>query len=353
MRRLADLGRFTVSAALLFAAACVAGETPAAKAERDVLITFLHINDVHGHIVPWARDGKDSGGYARLATVVKEIRAKGEAQRYFLIHGGDEFSVKVDLPQTAGTELTGRTKGEANLAVMNSLGFDVWVPGNGEFYNGVPNLKARIAQARCGALTANVTLKDTGQPLGKPFVVEQAGPVKVALFGLCWIRPETLKVTLLALADPVETAKKLAPELRQKADVVVAVTHVGLGNDRRLAAAVDGLDLILGSHSHDALPRGELAPAPSGRKVLICQAGDYLQYLGRVDMRLAMRDGKWQVAETTARLIPLDEKIAPDEGTVKLIESWKAGRGTATATGEKKPPPVERPEPEKAQVPAK
>jgi 2',3'-cyclic-nucleotide 2'-phosphodiesterase (5'-nucleotidase family) len=353
MRGPAGLGRFAVLAAFLLAAACVAGETPAAQADQDVLLTFLHVNDVHGHIVPWARDGRDSGGYARLVTVVKEIRAKSQAARCFLIHAGDEFSVKVDLPQTAGTEITGRTKGEANIAAMNALRFDLWTPGNGEFYHGVPNLKARMREAQCATLTANVTLKDTGQHLGKPFVIVQAGPVRVAFFGLCWIRPETLKVTLLALADPVETAKKLVPELRQKADLVVAVTHLGLGHDRRLASAVEGLDLILGAHSHDALPRGELAPAPAGRKVLIAQAGDYLQYLGRVDLRLALKDGKWQVAQTTARLIPLDDKIAPDEDTAKLIESWKPGRGTATATGEKKAAPAERPEPEKTRVPAK
>ncbi|MCY3023604.1 MAG: metallophosphoesterase [Planctomycetota bacterium] len=351
MRNPADFRWLAVLGALLVAIAGFAGETPAAKPEQEFLITFLHINDVHGHIVPWVRDGRDSGGYARLATAVAGIRAEGKAKRYFLVHGGDEFSVKTTLPQTAGTELTTRTKGEANIAVLNSLHFDVWVPGNGEFYNGLPSIKARIREAQCSVLAANLTLKENGQPLAKTFVIEQAGPVKVAFFGLCWVRPETLTTVPLALGDAVETARKLTPELRQKADVVVAVTHIGLDHDRGLAAAVDGLDLILGAHSHNAVPNGEPAPTPSGRKTLICQAGDCLQYLGRVDMRLALKDGKWQVAETTARLIPLDDKVVPDEATAKLIESLRVGRGTATTTG-RKAPPVAPPAPEKVQAPA-
>jgi len=359
MRNPADARRLAVLGALLLAPLLCAGETPQRSSERELLITFLHINDVHGQIVPWVRDGRDSGGYARLATAVGKIRAAGEAKRCFLIHAGDEFSVKATLPQTPGTELTTRTKGEANIAVLNALRFDVWVPGNGEFYNGLQSIQARIREAQCCVLAANLTVKESGQPLAKTFVIEQAGPVKVAFFGLCWVRPETLTSVPLTLADAVETAKKLAPELRRQADVVVAVTHIGLGNDRKLAAAVDGLDLIVGAHSHDVLPKGELAPTPSGRKTLLCQAGECLQYLGRVDMRLALKDGKWQVAGTTAQLIRLEETVVPDDATAKLIESLKSGRakaGAAATTPRLSPggaPPVEQPAPAKTQVPAK
>jgi 5'-nucleotidase / UDP-sugar diphosphatase len=281
---------------------------------------------------------------------VNEIRAKNEAARCFLIHAGDEFSVKADQPQTAGTALTFGTQGEANVRVLKALRFDLWTPGNGEFYGGFPNLQARIKQAEFGVLTANVTLRKDGQPLGKAYVIEQAGPVKVAFFGLCWIRPETLRQLPLAMADALETAKKLVPELRTQADLVVAVTHIGLGNDRRLAAAVDGLDLILGGHSHDRLPRGELANTPSGRKILICQAGEYLHDLGRADMKLVCKEGKWQVAEATERLIPLDENVVPDEAITKLIASLGDERGAASV--EKKTAPAESPAPEKATVPA-
>ena len=353
MRTPADPRRPAILAVFLLAAVCFAGETPAARPEQELLITFLHINDVHGQIVPWVRDGRDSGGYARLVTAVEKIRAKGEAKRYFLIHAGDEFSVKATQPQTAGTDLTTRTRGAANITVMNSLPFDIWVPGNGEFYNGLPSITARIREAQCSVLAANLTLKENGAPLAKTFVIEQAGPLKVAFLGLCWVRPETLPAVSLALADPVETAKKLLPELRRNADVVIAVTHIGTSHDRKLAAAVDGLDLIIGAHSHDALQHGELAPTPSGRKTLICQAGDCLQYLGRVDMRLALKGGKWEVTETAARLIALDEKVVPDEATVKLIGALGSGRGASATAGGKTAPPRKQPEPEKAPVPAK
>jgi hypothetical protein len=320
--------RATAVAGLLLLATGVFGaDTNVTAPRQELLLTFIHINDPHGQMTSFPLNGKEGGGYARLATLAQQIRATNGAARSFLIHAGDEFSVKVDGPHTLGTALSLDTHGAADITVMNALHIDMWTPGNGEFYGGLPNLQAAIRQAQFSTLTANVTQRETKQPLGKEFIIEQAGPVKVAFLGLGWIRPETLQTMPLTLSDPIATAKKLVPELRRQADVVVAVTHIGLVADGRLATAVEGIDLILGGHSHSVVPKGLWANLPSGRKTLICQAGDYLRRAGVVDMKLALKDGQWQITDQTARLVALDEQVKPDETVVQLIDSMAKSRG--------------------------
>jgi 2',3'-cyclic-nucleotide 2'-phosphodiesterase (5'-nucleotidase family) len=115
--------------------------------------------------------------------------------------------------------------------------------------------------------------------------------------------------------------------------VVVALTHLGLPQDVRLAAAVEGIDLILGGHDHKALQHGFRAKSAGGREVLICQAGDQYRYLGQVEMTLSPRlaaEG-FQVARITAKLIPLDETVPPDPATEALLSEW--------ARGATRPPP--------------
>ena len=329
----------TLLVAFLGIAQALFGADPtAASAPQTLALTFLHINDVHGQMTSFPLAGKDGGGYARLATRVRQIRAQTQADHSFLIHAGDEFSVKVEGPQTLGTALTLTTHGAANFSVLNALGLDCWVPGNGEFYGGLLNLQARLRQAQFSVLTANVTLNDSGQTLGPAFVIKPAGPLKIALFGLAWIRPETLKLMPLSLMDPILTARKLVPELRRQADLVVAVTHLGLPQDQRLAAAVEGVDLIIGGHSHTVLPKGAWATAPSGRKVLICQAGEYLRRLGVVDMTLALTNGQWRILNQTARLVPLDDSVKPDENITQLINSLAKERGVQPPTPKVQPP---------------
>jgi len=313
--------------AVLVLGRAVVGAANAAEALQEATLTFLHINDVHGQMTGFPAPKKEVGGYARLATLVKEFRATNQATRTFLVHAGDEFSVKVAGPQTLGTALCLATHGAADIAVLNALRLDIWTPGNGEFYGGLSNLQACIRQAEFKVLTANVTQNENNQPLGKAYVIETAGPLKVAFIGLNWIRPETLKSMPLTLGNPIDTARKLVSEVRRQADIVVAVTHIGLAQDSLLATNVDGLDLILGGHSHSVLPKGQLATTPAGRKILICQTGDFLRRLGVADLTLTRKDGQWEVAEQTARLIPLDEKVKPDGQILQLIDSLAKQHG--------------------------
>lgn len=316
--------------------ACLSARDQSALATEDanfdgaVHIVLLHVNDSHGHVEPWNKDGKSVGGYSRLSTAVEAIRVE-KADRTFLLHAGDEFS--------KGDDLTTFSLGAANVSLMNHLKFDAFTPGNGEFYFSVEILRRRMSEANFPFLAANVFVKATGEPVGKPYVIETVGQVKVAFFGLCYLRTALPSAWPLRVDDPLETAKKLVPELRKKADVVVALTHLGEDEDRKIAAAVEGIDVIIGGHFHTVMPHGETVTSPDGRSVLICQAGDYLRYLGRVDLavRPAANGGRvenhkageaetaqkiarnYRVTFAGAQLLALDRKVKCDPRVTAII----------------------------------
>jgi len=296
------------------------GHVPSAKAVR---VTFLHINDTHGQIESY----EGHGGYARLATAVEQARQADQAAgvaRTFLVDCGDILS--------RGDELTRRTLGSANFELMNLLRFDAYVPGNGDYYDGLVVLRARMRQARFPTLTSNVTFGAKvppapdekaleklsvgfdGRPvLGREYLIERAGPVRIALLGLCTVRePERL----MGVEDGIASAKRLAPALREQADAVVVLSHLGLRRDFEMATSVEGIEVILGGHTHATLPQGITMPAPGGGRVLLAQAGEYLNFLGRVDLVFEPAAKGYKLASAKARLIELGPKV-PEDPQVK------------------------------------
>ena len=292
---------------------------PAAATGQDesvVNITILHVNDTHGQLEGKESNSNSTGwGIARFATVVKEVRKSSTAARVFLVHCGDETS--------RGEELSELSRGAANIKLMNHLGYDLFVPGNGEFYLGLDALRARFNEANFPVLAANVT-DSNDKPLAESYVIEQAGPVKVAFFGLCTVNKEERASLSLKQANMVDIARDIVPILREKADVVVAVTHVGLSNDIKLAGEADGIDVIIGGHSHTVLQRGVKVPVTGGGEVLIAQAGDNFRFCGRVDLQLRRQDGAWRIVSKEAALIPIGQEIQPDRETAALLERLKA-----------------------------
>lgn len=301
--------------------------TTTATAPADALhVTILHINDPHGRLEPYTQARHSVGGYARLSSVVQQVRDESRGQPVLLLHCGDEFS--------RGDELTQQTHGQANISVMNQLGFDLWVPGNGDFYDGMDNLNKAIHRANFPTLAANVLTKSTGKPIAREYVILKTGPVRVAVFGLCYVSPGKWAEPL-TLADPIETAKRLVPQLRKQADVVVAMTHLGQDRDIQLAKAVEGIDLIVGGHTHSTLDNGTLVKNPAGQDVLIAQAGAYLDHCGRIDLTLTpVASGGYQLVDAKAKLIALEDDVPLDPKITAIIArlAQAASRPTRTTS---------------------
>jgi 5'-nucleotidase/UDP-sugar diphosphatase len=293
-----NLRRCTVVLGLLF---CLA-HPALAVAE---MLTILHVNDFHGALEP-IRTGvgrPEQGGAARLAALVSAERT---ATTLFLAAG--------DLIQ--GSNLSNLNAGRPVIEAFNLMGLDASAVGNHEFDLGQTGLRERAAEARFPFLAANIA----GDGPWQPSEIRQVGALRVALFGLTTeetpVATHPRNARGLAFGDAVATARRLVAELRPRADLVVALTHLGIEEDEKLAAAVPGIDVIVGGHTHTRVERPEQVGA-----TLVLQAFERGVVLGRLDLEVT--EGK--VAAHRYRLIPVTPACGEDPAVAALVAGY-AGR---------------------------
>lgn len=284
--------------------------------DSSIHLVILHVNDTHGRLSPYdTAEAKSIGGIARMTTKIKEIR-EANPGRALALHAGDVFS--------RGDHRTVHSGGGANILAMGLVGYDAFVPGNGEYYFGVKNLIQQMALAKFPVLSANVFYKNNGERLFKPYIIKEVAGVKVAILGLGFVRLLHPSGWFLELKDPAETAKEYLPILREEADIVLALTHIGLEADKKLAAAVPQLDIIVGGHSHSKLDEPlRISGANEEGEVIVVQANDYGKFLGRLDVYLQRdQSGKYSIADAEGKLLPIDSSIKEDAEVNALLERY-------------------------------
>ena len=279
---------WTLSVLLLLLAVLA---TPCAAASH--LLTILHTNDHHGRF--WRNDNGEYGLAARksLADRVRaEVRGKGG--RVLLLDAGD---VNTGVPESDMLDA------EPDIRGMNAMGYDAMAVGNHEFDNPLQTLRSQERLMAFPLLSANIYDAD-GRRAFTPYRLFELPGLSVAVFGLT---TETTAVVGnpehtrgLIFRPAIEEARELVPVLRRRADVVIALAHLGYDPEGgtgsvALARAVPGIDVIVDGHSHTALA----APAMENG-VVIVQAGEYGQYLGRVDIEV--EDGLESGRERTVGL---------------------------------------------------
>jgi len=282
-----------------------------AGAAQPQYVTILHFNDFHGQLLPVeGKDKTETGGIARLATMVKETRAWNGPHHVatLLLEAGDILQ---------GTPLSTVFHGEPDFTCLNMMGVNVMALGNHEFDFGQDNLQARMGQARFPVISANIRYAATKKPLAPPTVALELGGTKALIFGLTSkdtpIESATKNVVGLEFLDPTEVARGIVEANRDKYPIIIALTHIGLNEDIALAKAVPGIDIIIGAHSHDALAE----PMRVGT-TLICQAGSKAAYLGQLDAFFADGD----VAKYRGFLRPADATVPPDPAVGKVVKTY-------------------------------
>jgi len=279
-------------------------------------LVILHINDTHGNIFPYdTKDEKNIGGMARVAHLINEIK-KANKDKTLVLHAGDELS--------RGDEITVGFGGEANLLMIESMGFDAFIPGNGDFYFGINNLAKQTSLVKMPILHANVAYKDTNEKIFKPYIIKEINGLKVAILGLGVIREDHPSGIKLKLNDPIQVAKELMPELKSKSDLIIALTHIGLGADVLLAEKFPEIDVIVGGHSHNQLDKPMTIPRKDGKgNIIIVQAGEYCRFLGKLDI-FVKKDvsGKYNIARYEGKLIPINKEIKEDEKILAFLKNY-------------------------------
>lgn len=246
-------------------------------------LVVVHTNDTHGHPVKFFKHPvPDVGGLPARSTLVRRIREKNE--NILVLDAGD---------LNTGRAESNLFKAKPDIEGYNYIAYDAMALGNHEFDNPRQVLEWQMSLARFPFLSANIKTTN-GDYLTRRYIIKRFHGFKVAVFGLT-----TTETTLtgnpkhikdLIFEDEIEVARELVPELKKKADLVIALVHMGIyqsfrEGSRRLAGEVDGIDLIVDGHTHTKMDSPIFVKKfGSDHKTLIVQAWKWGLIAGRVDL---------------------------------------------------------------------
>lgn len=275
------MNRFFKSISFLLILSLSVFALSSAHGEETLRLTILHVNDLHGHILPYMEksvsEKSEVSGATYLSKMIEAQRAKNP-DGTLLLAAGDMFQ---------GTPISNIFHGKPVIEIMNHLKFDAMTLGNHEFDWGREALRNLISVAHFPFLSANI-MDPQGSPLPgtKPYILLARNNLKIAVIGVT--TPETSYTTNpntvsdLSFPPPEEILPGVIEEARGKgASFIVVLSHLGLDADIELATRVAGIDVIVGGHSHTAVDD----PVKSGETVIV-QAGFYCLYLGVLDLQI-------------------------------------------------------------------
>jgi 5'-nucleotidase/UDP-sugar diphosphatase len=304
--------------------ALVLALAPPVWAQGPVTLTILHTNDTHAHLEPFEPFGQPlQGGVARRFTAIQQV--KDEGGNVLVLDAGDAFQ---------GTLFFNQWQGEEEAHFMNALGYQAMAVGNHEFDSGPATLGSFIQKANFPVLSANidVSAEPTLAGLVEAYTIIDVGGEKVGILGLT--TEDAVNISSpgpnVAFKDAAGSAQAAVAELEgQGVNKIIALTHLGHSGDQALGGAVDGIDVIVGGHSHTLLgdvegavgPYPTVVTSPSGDTVLVVSAYEWGKYLGRLDVTFTA-EGK--VDSYGEAPIFLDESIPEDANIAAEVAQFAA-----------------------------
>ncbi len=321
-----------MSAAVL--AVTAGGATPAAAApggQPDTLdVTMLATTDLHGRVQDWdyfedapytERSG-DATGLARVGSVVEQVRAEKGEESVLVVDNGDFLQGTPLSYYYARQEPVTETGAEHPMAAAyDAIGYDAQVVGNHEFNYGLELLQSYADDVEHPVLGANVVDAATGEPYLPPYTLQRVHvpghkPVTVGVLGLTtpgsaiWDRGNV--EGRVGFRDMVESARQWVPVVDQQADVVVVLSHAGVGGTSSygpdaaptenptdvIARTVPGIDAMVVGHTHRDVPSQVVENEVTGEDVLLTQPYRWGATVSQVDFSLAKTRGQWDVVGT-------------------------------------------------------
>lgn len=279
----------------------------AQEPSRPVHVTLLQVNDVY-QISP-VDQGKN-GGLARVATLVRQIERQNP--NTLLVLAGDTLSPSVASKLFQGKQM---------IDIWNRVGLDVAALGNHEFDFGNKVLLERMKESQFHWVNANVVDTDTGKPFGNsvPYWITEVDGVKIGFLGV--LTPDTKHSSFpgenVRFDDPIASACRAIQELKQAgADVLVAVTHLAMNEDKELARSLSPqLALIMGGHEHTLL-QSVAGGTP------IYKMGSDARHLGKIDLWIDPETRKLHSLDFEAIPVTADVPEEPEvAAAVKVYET--------------------------------
>jgi 5'-nucleotidase/UDP-sugar diphosphatase len=292
----------------------------------DLALTLMHTNDTHGY----------TAQYPKRVTAIKEVReANPDA---LLLDAGDVFS---------GTLYFTKFKGQSDLEFMNYVGYDAMTFGNHEFdlgksEDGHKALAEFVENADFPFVSANTDFSndslfdslEQGNTIGEKIdgggifdgIIKEVDGQKVGIFGLTTEETKDIASPVdVTFTNYIEEAERMVAAFEEQGiNKIIALTHLGYNdslqydNDLKLAEMVDGIDVIVGGHTHTKLTEPTLVEKEE--PTLIVQAGQYSENLGVLDVEF---DYYGTVTAYAGELISLADK-AEDPVALEMLKPYKA-----------------------------
>ncbi|NTF08399.1 LysM peptidoglycan-binding domain-containing protein [Agrobacterium rubi] len=328
MNRILRFGLMTASVVALSAGAALA----------DYQLNILHINDLHSRIEAINKfdstcstaeaDKKECfGGIARVKSAIDARRTElGANANILVLDAGDQFQ---------GSLFYTQYKSGPVAEFMNGIGFDAMAIGNHEFDDGPAELLKLINAVKFPIISGNTKIADGSELKDKfkGYIIKEMGGQKVAVVSV--LATDTNETSSpgdkVTFENEIEYLKGAVKEIQdQGVNKIVVLSHVGYVKDQEIARSVDGIDVIVGGHSHTLLsstdpkaagPYPTLVKDPSGVDVPIVTAYAYSKYLGDLTVTF---DDNGVVKSTSGAPKLLDASVTPDEAFTKRVAELAA-----------------------------
>ncbi|GAK68789.1 putative 5'-nucleotidase [Agrobacterium rubi TR3 = NBRC 13261] len=328
MNRILRFGLMTASVVALSAGAALA----------DYQLNILHINDLHSRIEAINKfdstcstaeaDKKECfGGIARVKSAIDARRTElGANANILVLDAGDQFQ---------GSLFYTQYKSGPVAEFMNGIGFDAMAIGNHEFDDGPAELLKLINAVKFPIISGNTKIADGSELKDKfkGYIIKEMGGQKVAVLSV--LATDTNETSSpgdkVTFENEIEYLKGAVKEIQdQGVNKIVVLSHVGYVKDQEIARSVDGIDVIVGGHSHTLLsstdpkaagPYPTLVKDPSGVDVPIVTAYAYSKYLGDLTVTF---DDNGVVKSTSGAPKLLDASVTPDEAFTKRVAELAA-----------------------------
>jgi len=277
------------------------------SADGDYALTILHTNDNHSHLDV---DYKGRYGAAKVSYTAQKMR--GVYDNILLLNAGDAVM---------GTVFYTIFEGTADSDIMNMMKYDAMTLGNHEFDKGIDGLSKFFAGLEVPVVSTNVNYDmepEIGSVIHK-YIIRNIGGKLVGILGATI--PETTVISnpgdTLIFSDVIESIQPVINDLeKQDVDIIILLSHNGYLNDQEIAAGIDGVDVIVGGHSHTELLDDNyptVVQSLSDEPVLIVQANEYNKYLGNLTVTFdddGVASSWWGAPVKMTAAVPQDSEIA-------------------------------------------
>ncbi len=256
---------------------------------------MLFSSDLLGKIRSCGCEVGDMGGLGRRATYIEDMR--NSLSHVIVVDAGDAFSLDLSFS---------KTEAELTFDVFNLMGLDAFTPGEIDLVFGVSFLKDLAGKSIFRIIAANIVDAETGEPVfGPPYMVKEfENGYRVGITGVIDDTtrfPGYVDTSSFKILPVKQTLRRILPSLKEKADLMILLSHLGLEKSYKLAREVPDFDVIVAGHGKPITKRLEKIG-----KTLVLATGGEGQYMGRVNLSI-LKSGEYSAAKVD--LVPLVEEL--------------------------------------------